>query len=190
MELVASCCTPSKQGTIAVLGSPFQDNSQVFASSGTHVPRKVLIALQRAGAKISRNCGITLAELNGESLRVFVENFLSLLPEDADPLLSVADAASRSVDLEARSILSHYSALRGRDFHGNRPPLIAGPMLAPPTDVRFHHSTTALSAVPVCVADPPDLYPSIRAIPSGYAVCTLRQVWAGGTTIVFPVYRK
>ena len=185
--------TPTRRSAASALmvASPaFSQSSEEFAASGTHIPRHVLAAFRQSGCRFSRGCGLTLVEIeNNTAGRAILDEFLGSLTDDDDPLLSVADAQSRRAELECRIILHQFAGLSKGDFDRQHHLQLAS-MAAPPTDVRFHHSAFALSAVAYFMANPGVRFPCIHALPIGTHVCKIRQIWAKGTTITFDVVRS
>jgi hypothetical protein len=143
--------------------------------------------MRRHGAEMSRALGLTLVHISTAQAQEVFNQFLATLCDEDDPLVSVGDAHSRPVQLECRSILVGFSTMKKADFANAH---TLRPFANPPTDVRFHHCQFSLSALPVFLQSPGNGFPSISSLPHGVLVCKVRQVWAGGTTILMDVYRQ
>jgi hypothetical protein len=88
------------------------------------------------------------------------------------------------IQIEANSIITHYSDLRMEDFEGENDPELPDPLPAPEMMINIHHASIAVSKLMQTIQNPPGNYPTIRGLKAGSYICTVNQQWSNvGVTI-------
>ena len=170
-------------------------------SKRSKIPQKVFENLRSAGAVVEKLEGESLYSINNivygdKAWWVYRDWAIGI---DDGPQIIAAffpSAAIRGtaicpplhlgipIQVEASSLIFHYSTLCIQDFADGNGPVIGDPVRAPQMLTKVYHAAIAVTKMMEAIQSPPRNYPLINSLISGSYICTVNQQWANAGVVI------